>query len=434
MRMQPTRLVCSSRLVGLLALVGCHSTPSSSDTLNVITVLPLSGNFAVNGEAHKAAIQMAIIDLQKGGSILGKQFRAFPVDAGDAVDACKARVQSVVDQLTVAGKPNVVAIISSTATAHACSLPTALSLKIPHFEVSSGQGTTEIGVTGDFSFAFQPRALCMLEATLTGQFIASQPQWRHVALMRGTDEHDVMHTGMIRDALNAALGATATTAMVGADDVVMASGTPYEQYIMQAMAASPAPDAIFFHLRGDNSNQSFIAAAKRVAFPGAIVTCGMARKTQLLNPVDPGIVDYMGGRFYFVMRGPVQSDNLTRFNADYNAFTGKIDTFAPSAYDATMMLGLGIAAAGTTDGATVRDAIRSVSSGGQKVNYGETEQALSLIAQGVDIDYDGASGPVDFRADNSVAGRYYVEQVTFDSASGVGAFVTQTNALHYDNQ
>lgn len=431
MRAWPNRL--AAVLLGL-AFVGCHRGPTSDSTLNVITVLPLSGNFAVNGEAHKAAIQMAIIDLQKKGSVLGKQFRAWPVDAGDTIDACKARVQSVVDQLTVAGKPNVVAIISSTATAHACSLPIALGLAIPHFEVSSGQETSEIGVTGDFSFAFQPRALCMIEATLTGQFIASRPQWKHVALMRGTDEHDVMHTGMIRDALNAALGTAATTQLVGPADVVMASGIPYEQYLMQVMAASPAPDAIFFHVRGDNSNQSFIAAAKRVAFPGAIVTCGMARKTQLLDPVDPGIVDYMGGRFYFVMRGPVQSDNLSRFNADYQAFTGNVDTFAPSAYDATMLLGLGIAAAGTTDGAKLRDAIRGVSSGGQKVNYGEADKALSLIAQGVDIDYDGASGPVDFRPDNSVAGRYYVQEVMFDASSRVGAFVTQTDALHYDNQ
>jgi ABC-type branched-subunit amino acid transport system substrate-binding protein len=66
-------------------------------------------------------------------------------------------------------------------------------------------------------------------------------------------------------------------------------------------------------------------------------------------------------------------------------------------YDAVYLLALAIAKAGSTDTVAVRDALRTIATPpGTVVGPGEFRTALDLIAAGEDINYEGASGSVDF--------------------------------------
>ncbi len=88
------------------------------------------------------------------------------------------------------------------------------------------------------------------------------------------------------------------------------------------------------------------------------------------------------------------------FAANFDAVFGqdpKDLTFGSSQYDAAALLVLAIARAGVTDGVAIRDALYDVASpnGGERVfGPGELDQALVEIRNGSDIDYEGASGPV----------------------------------------
>jgi ABC-type branched-subunit amino acid transport system substrate-binding protein len=72
----------------------------------------------------------------------------------------------------------------------------------------------------------------------------------------------------------------------------------------------------------------------------------------------------------------------------------KIDTiFSSYYYDCTILIALAAQAAGSDDPAKIKDNIVAVSSGGTKC---QTFKACSdLLKAGTDINYDGASGPVD---------------------------------------
>ena len=80
--------------------------------------------------------------------------------------------------------------------------------------------------------------------------------------------------------------------------------------------------------------------------------------------------------------------------------------FVAGAYDAAVLVGLAAAAAGTvTDSAAIRDQLRSVANPpGVVVGPGAAgiKRALRLISEGVDINYEGASGPVDLDANGDV--------------------------------
>ncbi|UJQ93755.1 ABC transporter substrate-binding protein [Mariluticola halotolerans] len=80
-------------------------------------------------------------------------------------------------------------------------------------------------------------------------------------------------------------------------------------------------------------------------------------------------------------------------------------TYAPQAYDAAFLLALAVEKNGSADREGLSAALREVASApGEKILPGEWEKAKALIAEGKDIDYDGAGGPVDFDEAGDVDG------------------------------
>ena len=83
--------------------------------------------------------------------------------------------------------------------------------------------------------------------------------------------------------------------------------------------------------------------------------------------------------------------------AEYGALP--VLAYIKEAYDATIALALAAQAAGRLDGAAIRDRLRAVgSSPGTVVNAGPSgvADALRILADGGEIDYEGASGSIDW--------------------------------------
>jgi branched-chain amino acid transport system substrate-binding protein len=93
-------------------------------------------------------------------------------------------------------------------------------------------------------------------------------------------------------------------------------------------------------------------------------------------------------------------------------------TYAPQAYDAAFLLALAVEKNGSAKRDGLSQALRDIAGPpGEKIIPGEWKKALELIAAGTDIDYDGASGPMDFDAAGDVTG--IIDEVDFNN----GAFV-----------
>ena len=91
-----------------------------------------------------------------------------------------------------------------------------------------------------------------------------------------------------------------------------------------------------------------------------------------------------------------------------------------------MLVALAAAKAGTTtDSVAIRDALRDVANApGEVVGPGleGIRTALRLIAEGKDINYEGASGPVDFDEHGDVSGPIEVWTVEGDAIKSTGRF------------
>jgi len=111
--------------------------------------------------------------------------------------------------------------------------------------------------------------------------------------------------------------------------------------------------------------------------------------------------------FFSAPTSPSDNPNQARlhelYTAAYNEPADK--PFVDQTYDATFLALLAIEQAGSADRAKMAEALRAVASApGEKVGPGEWEKAKALIAEGKDIDYDGAGGSYDFDGNGDVAG------------------------------
>lgn len=121
---------------------------------------------------------------------------------------------------------------------------------------------------------------------------------------------------------------------------------------------------------------------------------------EMVDPTNPNVIDGFvaiaaGGSDEYSLRLGDQTDG----NVIYGG----------QAYDCVMVLALAALAAGTTDGPAIFDQVHAVTSGGQKCfDYAE---CAGLIADGVDIDYDGVSGPLELdEVGDPGFGRYLVAE------------------------
>ena len=135
------------------------------------------------------------------------------------------------------------------------------------------------------------------------------------------------------------------------------------------------------------------------------------------DPDDPGVLD--GTKVIFTSQTPEAGEPT--FGSRYEAYTGEeVGFYSPYAYDTVVIMALASLAADSTDPADFIEEINAVTRDGTKCSlYADCAQ---LLADGEDIDYDGASGILDFvNAGEPSTGGYDIyefnEQGTLDFVS-----------------
>jgi branched-chain amino acid transport system substrate-binding protein len=117
----------------------------------------------------------------------------------------------------------------------------------------------------------------------------------------------------------------------------------------------------------------------------------------------------------FLSSAPVgkASASLDRFREAFAKAGGNPDAiFTTTSYDAAFLTALAIEAAGG-DKTKLPEALRKVASApGEPILAGEWAKAKALLAEGKDIDYQGAAGDHEFDANGDVPGQYSLFKVS----------------------
>lgn len=186
------------------------------------------------------------------------------------------------------------------------------------------------------------------------------------------------------------------------------AGQPSYQTVVQ-QAVDAHPDAIFL-AGGQESGVTIMKELVAAGFSGdkVLTTADMA---------VPEVITALGADIAEGMQTetPMGDDDRKEFQDFSAAFKADLGhepgLFVANAYDALILVALAAVAAGSTCSADVNAHLREVANapGTAVTNFADGAKAL---ADGQEINYEGASGPVDFDETGTVAGSYAIMKVT----------------------
>jgi branched-chain amino acid transport system substrate-binding protein len=120
--------------------------------------------------------------------------------------------------------------------------------------------------------------------------------------------------------------------------------------------------------------------------------------------VVPGLIDEVGADVIGGMRVlapgiPKEDEASAAFVREFKSAQPtdvRIQPFSAQEFDATILCYLAAVAAGSTEGQAMADALIDITApGGDEFSWLELPEAIEALENGEDIDYTGASGPID---------------------------------------
>ncbi|MCU1373595.1 MAG: hypothetical protein JWO68_881 [Actinomycetia bacterium] len=413
------RLIAILMALGLVAAAcGSDSKSASSDTtakpaggtdagdgtLKIGYLLPETGDLSFLGPPMIKGVEMAIRDINAAGGVNGKDVVLAQADDGTDPDVASAAVDKLITD------ENVDAVIGAAAT----SVTMAVIDKISGAKrVECSPSNTGSGLTtyADNGYYFRTAPPDNLQGQALGDLITDDGK-SNVGIIAINNDYG---KGFAKD-LAARL--TDNGATVAAQAFYDPKGSDFAAEAKQV--ADAKPDAVAVIAYPDTGGQVFSAMIANKIGPadvGVYITDGL-QANDLYTKIDaknPAVTQGVRG----TAPSAAPKGGASFFPAAFKAFAPDVDTiYSAHAYDCTILVALGAIAAKTDDPTAIRDAINDLTQGGDKCDT--FKKCAALLADGKDIDYDGASGPLNFtKAGEPGAGSYDIYEYGADGKYAV---------------
>ncbi|MBL8328365.1 MAG: ABC transporter substrate-binding protein [Rubrivivax sp.] len=350
--------------------------------------LALSGPVGEQAKAMRQGAELAMQQVNQQGGVLGKPYRLNVVDT--ACDADKG--VEAVRQLVQAGVVALVGPVCSGVTmrvARSVTIPAGLTL------LSVASASSQISGLNDQDTVFRTAPSDAQKGSALARQAFSMGM-RAVAISHASDAYN---TGV------AQVFAEAFRALGGRVTVNQTHEPRQADYQREARAvAAGASDVALFAYSGSGGVQYLRNLFAQASVKRVVGTDGLMSK-ELAEALS---AEQLARLSFVLATADTERDGYQRWLA--MAAAAKINPDGPyvaHAYDAAFMMALAIEAAGAADKSRIPAALRRIAGPQGTVIYpGEFAKARALIKQGARINYDGASGPVDFDAAGDISGRF----------------------------
>jgi branched-chain amino acid transport system substrate-binding protein len=337
------------------------------------TLTPLTGAGGSYGPSMRKAMEWVAGEVNAAGGLLGRKIELVSEDDQTNPEAAVRAARKLVDVDKVAAIMGTWASAVTTAVAPLCweskTFLTTVSgsdtiTQLPHlgYLVRTQPNTQlQIGKLGEFILSLKSRRVFVLAAQ-TPFAVPSQKRLAEI-LPRGGSE------------------------LVGAV-IYDKDKTTFRSEIDQALRAKP--DLIY--LNGYTPDTTVVLKELfKAGYTGAKIAQGYAVNQKLLDSVPADVTD---GTYTATPSPAVDSAGYKRLAKFLGA--ADLDPYSCQCHDHASLVVLAIAKAkGEATGTAIKDNVRKISQGGgTKVD--NAVDGLKLLAQGKEINYEGASGPCDF--------------------------------------
>jgi len=389
-------LAAAAVVSGALGAVGCSSEESgdqaaqdADETLRIGALLPMTGDLQAYGQTTRNGVQLAQTEINSDGGVLGNELA---IEVGDTQTKPQAGIDAAKKLISVEGASAIVGALSSGVT-----IPVAKSVTskegVP--QVSNASTSPEITGLDDNDFMFRTVPSDAFQGRALGEIVAED----------GLTNVSIMY---VNNDYGEGLANSFTEAFEGSGGTVDQSlgyekgNASYRSELSKA--AGEDTEALVLIGYPESGVTILRQAIEGGHFDQFVFTDGLKA---------PEIIEAVGAD---ALEGSLGSapqsgggEAAEHFKTGYEGMHGEVPPkpFIDTAYDATYVLALAAQAAGSTDPKALRDELRHVANPpGEEVLPGEWSKALDLLEQGEDINYSGASGPIDFDDNGDVGGSF----------------------------
>jgi len=355
-----------------LLLTSCGSSETSG-SLKIGSLLPETGSLAFLGPPEFAGVDLAVAEINEAGGVLGENIEHIRGDSGDTSSDI---AQQTTDAHIAAGVSAIIGAASSGVSFTVIDKIASAGI----VQVSPANTSPDFSSYADEGFYFRTAPSDTFQGAVLGQLMAKEGAKNVVVLN-------------LDDAYGNGLAKYAMAAFTGTSTNIVYNPQAAEFSADVAKAKAAKPDAIAI-IGFDETAKIFTELIKQGIGPNKV-------KTYLVDgnlssgayaDLPAGIMTGVKATLPGVFADDAFQQRLLGVDPALTDFS-----YAAESYDAVILVALAAEQGGATDGATIRDNLVSVSKGGTKCTT--FADCKAKIADGIDIDYDGVSGPVEF-ADN----------------------------------
>ena len=366
---------------GLLIIAsGCQVTMKGQPAETPLKI-GLLLNFTGSPEAsadRKQAFDLAIRHVNAGGGVLGMPVEGVPADA--TLDPAVA-VEAARHLVEVQG---VNAIVGPNASSAALLIARSVSGTLGIPTISPSATSPQLSGVEDDGYFFRTA----LSDAAQGPVLA-----------RATRDHGFGNVGMIYqdDAYGRGLAAAFEDSWKGTLRVVSVN-TGQTTFLSELEQSSSAGAQALVVIAFEGQALSIVREAIDEGFYSRFVFGDAGKRLSLVREIGG---DKLGGMFGTAGVSAPGNAATAAWEAAFMTEYGELPVLAyvKETYDATVALALAAQAAGSVEGAAIRDRLREISGPPGRAVPGTAEgvaDGLSMLAGGRDIDFDGAASTLDW--------------------------------------
>lgn len=361
---------------------------SAGEGVTIGLLAPLSGELGAFGEIISAGYRAAAEVVNDTGLL-----ECGPITFESADSQTDPEVGRQEAERMISG--GAVAIAGPTSDVMVALVPLAQSEQV--VLTSPYAGSTALNELGG-DFVFRTVGPDTNDGIAAAKWISDEA-YEAIAVVTQQEEQQLSAGNAARDAL----------AELGANVVVDQEFTPgeasYSGVLSTVLAAQP--DVIYL-AGGQESSLTIINEASQLGYAGDWLFSADLATDETVQAAGADILE--GVAHTVVSSTDQETEVYQQFVEIHTEVNGEEPgPFAANAFDGMNLIALAMVASGGCDGASINSALIDVSAGGTAVT--SFEEGAQLLADGEDIDYQGASGPVDLDDTGSVVNSYSVQQV-----------------------
>ena len=361
---------------------------AGGDAIKIGLLTTLTGALGRQGPTHRAAADMAVREINAAGGVLGRELEVVVADS---------ETDPGQGLLLDGGVAAIVGPIISSAT-----LRVAEEVAIPRGALILSPASTSPEISGldDDGLVWRTAASDVLKAQVAAGLAFDLGARRAGVVFVDNSFGRGLADEFAR--LFVELGG-AVPNRVPYPELTGNEIEAYDYRLHVAQVMEGEPDLIYFITFVEDGAKIAIAADARVSDAySPIFLAEIPPAAGALS--EAGIYEGL----YGVEQASPASANHRLFLERYRElFSSEPDLFADAVYDAVYLLALAMERAGGTGSREIAARLAEVSAGGAPVNVGEAAKGLDLARRGEDIDYEGASGSIEFDGRGDVASATY---------------------------